>query len=72
MGGVKVLSDEEEDEIVRYIVEMAKAHYPLTRDELALEVKKILDDNNRHTRFKDNLPGRVVSLFQIQISTYWK
>ena len=57
MGGQTVLTDEEESRIVKYIMYMAKIMYPLSRSELSMEIKKVLDRADRKTKFTDNIPG---------------
>ena len=58
MGGVQVLTDEEETSIANYLFKMAEANFPLSRKEIGLEIKGLLDKHSRKTRFKDNMPGR--------------
>ncbi|XP_071138373.1 uncharacterized protein [Mytilus edulis] len=57
-GPKPVLSTTEEARIVEWCLEMAKIGYPRTRFELLHIVKKILDDDGRQTKFRDNLPGK--------------
>ena len=44
--------------LVDYINLMSSIGYPLTKDQLLWEVKRILDLDGRKTKFTDNLPGR--------------
>ncbi|XP_071150152.1 uncharacterized protein [Mytilus edulis] len=57
-GPKPVLSTTEESRIVEWCIEMAKIGYPRTRYEWLHIVKKILDDDGRQTKFRDNLPGK--------------
>lgn len=57
-GTRPTLTEAEEKTLVNYILLMADVGYPLTRKELLLEVKKILDLDGRKTAFRDNLPGK--------------
>ena len=57
LGSRPVLSKSEEESLVQYVVGMAKIGYPLTRGNLASQVKKILDEDSRSTPFTNNLPG---------------
>ncbi len=55
-GAKKVLSDEEEDMLVEYIILMADIGYPLTKIQLLDDVEAILQRDGRKTTFKDNGP----------------
>ena len=52
-----VLSHAEERVLVDFVKRMADIGYPLKRQELLIEVKKVLDADGRRNPFKDNLPG---------------
>ena len=56
MGPKCVLTNEEEDKLVAYVVEMARLAHPLTPTDLKLKVAEICQ--TRHTPFKDGIPGR--------------
>ena len=57
--GVKpVLSQEEEERVARWAVHMSKIGFDRTRQELAVTIKKIIDEDGRPTPFKDNKPGK--------------
>ncbi|XP_053392074.1 uncharacterized protein LOC128554789 [Mercenaria mercenaria] len=53
-----VLTEAEEVVLVDYVKLMSSIGYPLKRQELCYEVKKVLDHDGRKTPFKDNLPGK--------------
>ncbi|XP_060585333.1 uncharacterized protein LOC132741220 [Ruditapes philippinarum] len=56
--GVKpVLSKEEEERVAKWAVHMSKIGFGRTRQELALTIKKIIDEDGRPNPFKDNKPG---------------
>lgn len=57
-GPSPVLSESEENQLVEWLINMAKIGYGQTRQQLLLTVKKILDHDGRKTPFKNNLPGK--------------
>lgn len=56
-GPSSILSAKEEEILVTYVCDMAKIGHPLTTRQLKLEVKRLMDEDGRHTPFHDNLPG---------------
>lgn len=58
VGRPKVLSEAEEQGLVKVLVQMAEYNYPVTRRHLVDMVKDYLD-KTRHTRFNQNKPGRM-------------
>ena len=56
MGPKCVLTKEEEEKLVAYVVEMARLAHPLTPTNLKLKVAEICQ--TRHTSFKDGIPRR--------------
>ncbi|XP_022110174.1 jerky protein homolog-like isoform X2 [Acanthaster planci] len=57
-GPKPVLTEEEENQLVRWIIGMSKIGYGRTKLELLSTVKKILDKDGRPNRFRNNTPGR--------------
>lgn len=57
MGPKTVLTDEEEDILVRYIVAKAKKGFPLHKRNLVDTVQKIVTEDQRQTPFTNNKPG---------------
>ena len=57
-GAPTELTKAEERVLVDYINLMSSIGYPLTKDQLLWEVKRILDFDGRKTKFTDNLPGK--------------
>lgn len=58
-GKPTVLTAAKESVLVKYCILMASIGYPLKRQELLFEVKKVLDHDGRPTSFKENLPGNI-------------
>ena len=56
-GPQTVLTSAEESVLVEYVNLMARIGFPIKRQELSSEVKKILDIDGRKNPFKDNKPG---------------
>ena len=56
-GPVPILTTGEEEVLVNYCNLMAEIGYPLKREQLKKEVKRVLDADGRKTPFKDNRPG---------------
>ena len=56
-GPSPVLNQEEKTILARYIKHMSQIGSLLTVRQLQLQVKSILDKDNRNTVFKENLPG---------------
>ena len=54
---MSILTEEEEDMIVRMVIEKSSVGQPLSRQDLFKEVKKILDEKQIITHFHDNLPS---------------
>ncbi|XP_053392934.1 uncharacterized protein LOC128555225 [Mercenaria mercenaria] len=57
-GPATVLTEAEENVLCDYIKLMASIGYPVTRDELLTEVKKVIDLDGRNTPFRNNKPGK--------------
>ncbi|XP_053376472.1 uncharacterized protein LOC128547525 [Mercenaria mercenaria] len=57
-GTKPVLTSAEETVLVDYLKLMASIGYPVSREELLLEVKKILDIDGHSNLFKNNKPGK--------------
>lgn len=58
MGPSSVLTAEEEDTLVKWILSIAKAGFPLIKEDLLCTVQKIIQMSNRETPFTNNKPGR--------------
>ena len=58
-GPNSVLSVEEEETLSQWILDMGKNGFPITKLQLKLEVKRILDKEGRSTPFTNNMPGRL-------------
>ena len=58
IGRKPILTMAEERKLVDFTLEMCSIGYPLSRNELLGEVKKIIDIDGRQTPFKDNIPGK--------------
>ena len=56
-GPATVLNTNEETLLANHIKNMAMAGLPMTRKDLLTEVKRLLDEDERVTKFKDNMPG---------------
>jgi len=56
-GPATVLSDKEEELLQTWIIESCKKGFPRRKEDLQMSVKQFLDINNRHTPFKNNMPG---------------
>ena len=56
-GPATILSSAEEDVLADYIKLMASIGYPISREELLNEVKKIIDIDGLRTPLKNNKPG---------------
>ena len=57
-GPVPILGDKEENELVKWIIEMSAIGYGQCRQQVCLMVKKILDHNKKPNPFPNNLPGK--------------
>lgn len=57
-GSSSIITEDEESLLVKWIIESYKKGFPRRRKDVQYSVKKYLDDNNRTTPFKDNLPGK--------------
>lgn len=57
-GPSTVLSQHEEECLVKWILECARKGFPRRKDDIILSVQEFLNKNNRKTMFKDNLPGK--------------
>ena len=60
-GPDSLLSKAEEDRLARYIRECARVSFPLDKRDNKLEIKKLLDADNRNV-FKNNMPGKYQNL----------
>jgi len=56
-GPATVLSDKYEELLQTWIIESCKKGFPRRKEDLQMSVKQFLDINNRHTPFKNNMPG---------------
>lgn len=57
MGPATVLTDIEEQKLETWLLTIAKKGYPIHRSILLDTVKRIIDEQNRETVFKNNRPG---------------
>lgn len=57
-GPAPVLNRMEEDELVKWIIEMSEIGYGQCRQQVCLMVKKILDHDKRPNPFPENMPGK--------------
>jgi len=57
-GSSPILTEAEESLLVKWIIESSKKGFPRRREDVQYSVKKYLDNNQRTTPFKDNLPGK--------------
>ena len=57
-GPLPVLTEDEEKELVRWIIEMAEVGYGQCRQQVCTMVKQILDKHTRLNPFNNNLPGK--------------
>lgn len=57
-GPAPILNRMEEDELVKWIVDMSEIGYGQCRQQVCLMVKKILDRDHRANPFPDNMPGK--------------
>ena len=57
-GPAPVLTKEEENELVDWIVKMAEVGYEQCKQQVCQMVKKMLDQKGRSSPFTDNLPGK--------------
>ena len=64
MGKKTVLTLQEESVLSDVIIRSAKAGFPLQRMDVRSWVKQILDLDGRETPFKDNLPGKYITLLK--------
>lgn len=58
MGPPAILSKTEEKAIVDWILEMARAGFPVTMKEVVFSVQRLLKELKRPNPFKDNCPGK--------------
>ena len=56
-GPKPYLTAAEENHIKTWIVSMGRIGFPLTKLQIKLAVKKILDEDGRDVPFTDNVPG---------------
>lgn len=57
-GPESILGKEIEDQLCQWILTCSQMGFPVTRDGLCFSVKKILDETNIQTPFKNNIPGK--------------
>lgn len=57
-GPPTVLSKEEEDDIVKWIIDFSSRGFPITKSQLISSVQLMLNNQSRVTKFADNRPGR--------------
>jgi len=58
LGAPTVLTEEEEEIIVRWIIKIGRAGFPVTKDQVISSVTKVVQKLNRPNPFKDGIPGR--------------
>jgi len=58
IGRKPILTMAEERKLVDFTLEMCSIGYPLYRNELLGEVKKIINIDGRQSPFKDNIPEK--------------
>ncbi|XP_068085538.1 uncharacterized protein [Anabrus simplex] len=56
-GPNPILSDNEEESLVNWLIDLSKKGFPRRREDVQLSVQEFLKSNERKTPFKDNLPG---------------
>ncbi|CAG4974201.1 unnamed protein product [Colias eurytheme] len=57
-GHATVLTKDEEELIVKWVLHMADIGFPVSKEELLLSVGKLVRELNRANPFKDGIPGR--------------
>lgn len=57
-GPSPVLQKEEEERLVKWIIDMSEIGYGQCREQVCLMVKKILDSDKRPNPFPNNMPGK--------------
>ena len=57
MGPKSFLTKSEEEEIVRWLIDLAKCGFPRKKEELLDSVQKIVSDSKRRSSFKNGRPG---------------
>ncbi|BFZ11238.1 hypothetical protein BsWGS_14277 [Bradybaena similaris] len=55
--GKNILSKKEEKELVNYVINMHRAGFGRTRQDLLYKVQDLLNKSNRKTKFENNLPN---------------
>ena len=58
MGPTTILTETEENALVQWICKIARAEFPLIKDDLLSAVQKIVTDSGKDNPFTDNRPGR--------------
>ena len=69
-GPKTILAAKEEATLAQFVKNMASAGLPLTRKDLLLEVKRLLDEDDRVTTFTDNLPGMILCKCLMKINKH--
>lgn len=56
-GPSSIISKEEEDVLVKWLLDCSKKGFPRRREDLQQSVKQFLDDQGKSSPFKNNFPG---------------
>ena len=59
-GPSPVLTHAEEQQVKDWVLEMARIGFPVTRLRLKLEIKSILEKDQRENPFTNNMPGMLI------------
>lgn len=57
MGPSSILTSDEETVLVKWILELAKRHFPVSKQHLLDSVENIMKETKRENPFKNNRPG---------------
>ena len=66
-GPPTILTPAEEDQLVNHIIKCGKVGYPLSKTDVKLVVKHILDEDKRPNPFPENKPGKCKHCISINI-----
>lgn len=58
MGPSSMLTQTEEDLLVKWIIAMGERRFPITKDHLFDSIQQIITQQNRQTPFTGNRPGK--------------
>lgn len=58
MGPPTILTSEEEDILVRWLITLSDRHFPIDKEQLLDSVQRIIIKSNRENPFKNNRPGK--------------